>query len=192
MSDPLKGKRAQIRAGELDHLNWPDDGNGCPVEVGEVFALRNCHIEITSVKRVQKGKGESSEWVWLAFFDTYHTERPYLLSSRGYTTSPHQALKAQDDEHRFASQEVDGQPPEPEGVPPHEIGTYTGDRDARHRYLLAIAEARAAHEALPLEQRLASVVRAADEQHIDISKDAQVIKQRLSAMERKVFDKEAA
>lgn len=186
MSDPLKGKREQIRAGELDHLNWPDDGNGCPVQVGEVFALRNCHIEITSVKRVQKGKGESSEWVWLAFFDTYHTERPYLLSSRGYTTSPHQALKAQDDRHRFASQDVAGQPPEPEAIPPHEIAALPSTVAAKARFAALKQQEDQQRRMRQLSDKMRALQKRAEIHGADLTAEIDEVERLLLDVERRL------
>lgn len=191
LDDPLDGQRDKINSGDKTRLVWKDAGETCPVEVGDVFELRSCSIEISKVHRAQSaGKVD-----WQAEFTRYERggDRVRLLGiSGGYTTSPEQAMRAQDDPDAATLVRLDapnlGPEPEPEAVPPHEIGNYTGDQEARQRYLLAVAEARAAHEALPIDQRMASVKRAAKERHIDLSPDEQVIKQRLSKMEHKVFD----
>lgn len=184
--DPLEGRRQGINSGELKQLSFKDEGQGCPVKVGDTFEMRSCHIEITEITRRKRGRGESAEWYFVAQFTRYRkASKPYLLGPHGYTHDPKQALKAN------LVEEADPREPEPEAIPPHEVAELEGDKDAYHRRWLAMAEARAAHEALPIEQRLASVKRAAQEQRIDLSSDEQVIKQRLSKMERKVFDRAA-
>lgn len=185
MGDPLKGKREGLNSGELKQLTFHDKGTGCPVKVGDVFKLRSCRIEITEIQRNQRGKGELAEWFFVAQFERFYQSKPYLLGPRGYTHDPKQALKANRDLG-------DAQEPEPEAVPPQEVGALEGSNDAYHRHILVVAEARAAHESLPIERRLASVRRAAADAHIDLSSHEQVIKQRLSAMERRVFEKGAA
>ncbi len=134
--DPLAGKRAAINAGELDALLWSDDGNGCPVAVGDVFRLRSCHIEITRVHRVT-AKGS---WSWRAEFRRQlHEARLYLLTrgagdGHGYATDPARALRAQDDPNAATLDQIAaddrstahrdlGDPPEPEAVAPHEVAT---------------------------------------------------------------------
>lgn len=192
--DPLQGQREKVNSGAKTRLVWEDAGDPCPVKTGEVYELRSCSIEITKTHRSQtEGKVR-----WEAEFTRYNRggDRVHILgASSGYTSSPMGAMKAQDDPDAATLVRLDspnlGPEPEPEAVPPHEIGTYKGDAESQQRYLLAIAEARAAHEALPIEQRLASVKRAAEERHIDISSEERVIRQRLAKIEQKVFDEEA-
>ena len=185
--DPLEGRRRGINSGEVKQLSFKDDGSGCPVSVGDTFELQTCHIEITDITRRKRGKGELAEWYFVAQFTRYRkASKPYLLGPHGYTHDPKQAIKAD------LVEESDPQEPEPEAIPPHEVAELDGDKDAYHRRLLVIAEARAAHEALPIEQRLASVKRAAKEAHIDISSYERLIRRKVQEIERKVFDRDAA
>lgn len=185
--DPLEGKREGINAGEIKQLTFKQEKDEpCPVAVGDTFQLRNCFIEVTEITRRKRGKGKEGEWYFVAQFTRYRkASRPYLLARRGYTHDPRQAIKADLQDH-------DLQEPEPEAVPPHEVAELDGSMDAYHRHLMVVAEARAAHEALPIEQRLASVKRAAKEAHIDISSHERLIRRKVAEIERKVFDREEA
>ena len=185
MTDPLSGKRAGLNTGETKQLTWEDNGEGCPVSVGDVFELQSCHVEITEVERRKRGKGESGQWFYVCQFTRYRkASKPFLLGRRGYTHDPKQAIKAD-------LQDGDPREPEPEAVPPEEVAELDGDLDAYHRLVLVEAQARAAHEALPIEQRLASVQRAAKEAHIDISSEERLIARKVQEIERKVFDRAA-
>lgn len=125
-TDPLKGVRNAINKGERTSLAWPDEGKGCPVEVGQSFALRSCYIQIASTKRVRRG----SKWLWTATFKRYVPERVRLLArgggmdGRGYVDESRSAMAAQDADASTTLIELWrdnplnlGPPPEPEGPP---------------------------------------------------------------------------
>jgi hypothetical protein len=124
-NDPLAGYREEINSGERDHVTWSDDGQGCPVERGEVFHLRSCMVQVVSTKRVQKGR----QWLWLARLRVLRADTPQMLT-RGLrlTKDPRQALRGQDDHGSTTLQSVEPldnpanlyAPPEPEVVP-HEV-----------------------------------------------------------------------
>lgn len=168
MSDPLAGKRAEINAGERDSLMWADNGTGCPVQLGQLFPLRSCAIEITRTHRVRKGR----DWYWRAEFRRVHTDnRPlYLHRVTGYTHDERQAMPAPElkadapaeargsggwgvevPEHERPDLSVVA---EPEAVQPHEVADLSASREARQRYEQAQAEAAAAFAALPLSERV--------------------------------------
>jgi hypothetical protein len=82
-------------------------------------------------------------------------------------------------------------PPEPERVPDHEIGTYRHDMVAQQRHQFDLAQRRKAYESQPLELRLARLRRMADESHVDISAEERVIERRIAALERKLLERAA-
>lgn len=143
MPDPLAGIREKINRGDLDTLLWPDEGKGCPVEVGDVFQLRSCSIEITGTRRVQRGR---SEWLWRATFRrVYRSGRIYLLAARGagdeghgYVSEDKAALSSGEERPDWDPVEGDrvpvGPPPEPEAIPPHEVRDLPTSVAARARF----------------------------------------------------------
>lgn len=143
MKDPLAGKREAIAEGELNHVTWPDKGKGCPVEIGDQFTLRPFSIQITHTRRTRSG----GQWIWLAAFEKFYPQgKPYLLDRRGgYTDDPKAAMRAQDDpapatldrqgaDARTEEHRAGGEPPEPEGVPPHEVSSLPTSIMARERF----------------------------------------------------------
>lgn len=144
MADPLAGKREQINRGELNSLQWRDDGNGCPVSVGQVYELRACWIQISKVVSRKVGSG----FVWRATFDRRWKDmgRLWLLDRKGdYTEDPDQAMRAQDDPDASTLDRVDpddrsdehrnnGEPPEPEAIPPAEVAELPSSVAARVRH----------------------------------------------------------
>lgn len=195
MPDPLAGHRERINENHrLDSIAW--EVKVCPVEEGQIFKLRTCHIEITRKKR-QREFGRS---VWRAWFRRSYPEgRVYLLAKsagddgHGYTSDDDAALDAQD-EGATTIATVDPLdnpanltvPPEPEAVPPHEISTYTGSALARRRFEHEVERERVEHANSALEVRLAAVRVQARRYHVDITSDVRVVEKRLANMEQKV------
>lgn len=148
MSDPLAGQREALNQGR-DSLLWKP-GEKCPVKVGDVFELRTCGIEITALHKIRT-RGEYWGGTRAEFRRIMPESRSYFLGKRGYTHNPEEALKADDDptpatldvvspdarEERHRSQ---GEPPEPEAVPPHEVAQLSSTITARARYLQVQAE----------------------------------------------------
>lgn len=198
--DPLAGRREGINAGYVDSLLWPDRGQGAPVEQGKFFKLRTCHIEITRVHRVQQNaEGGGKRWLWRAEFRRIFPEGGvFLLGKSGkYVRDAKEALTSQDDhvgatldpidpDDRSDAHRAVGEPPEPEAVPPHEVGTYTGDALARRRYEHEMAQERHADAEQPLEVRLARLRQLADAKHVDISGEVRVIEKRVEKIEQRL------
>lgn len=215
MKDPLAKRRQRINEGEAYSLIWTDTGIGCPVDVGQVFQLRACRIEITKTHRIHKkqawefeGEWLDAGWYWRAEFDTYwKTAKTQFLARRGGITSERrQAMPQQDSPdpgtlHLVTDDERDpvaaaqhralGEAPEP-ALSDHEIRELRGSREARQRYELDMAERRMAEASAPLEQRLARLREMAGNRHVDISRDLRVIEQRVAAIEDKVLERAAA
>lgn len=143
MADPLAGKREQINRGELNSLQWRDEGNGCPVSVGQVYELRACWIAINHVAHRKVGQG----FVWRATFERRWKDmgRLWLLDRKSYTEDPDQAMRAQDDPDASTLDRVDpddrsdehrnnGEPPEPEAIPPAEVAELPSSVAAQARH----------------------------------------------------------
>jgi hypothetical protein len=196
VADPLKGRRQAINNGSCSPLFWPDHGQGCPVDVGELYSLRSCGIEITRKERTRK----DGKWVWRADFIRYRrcSDKPYLLSKSGITTDHRFAVRAQDDLERAGTIDaIDqddrsdahrnaGEPPEPEGIAPEDVADLPTSLEARQRYELQRAEVRRAEAQAPLSERIQRIHIQARQRHIDISPEIRVIERRVGAMERKV------
>ena len=197
-SDPLAGQRQAINEGARTSLTWPDRGKGCPVAVHQLLELRTCHIEISRVQRIRRGSG----WLWKAEFSRYpkHGDRVHILArgagnGHGYVHSPTASAMTAQDQGAFTIASVEpmdnpgnlGPPPEPESVPPSEVGSFTGDALARRRYEHELEQAHLAHLGAPLEVRLATLRSVAGAAHVDISADERVIERRLTSMERAVL-----
>jgi len=195
--DPLAGKRQAINEGEIDVLEWRDEGKGCPVEQGQVFELRACVIEITSVRRLKRGR---SDWVWRATFRRTvraHSDRPHLLKPRGgYVSDARSAMQSGEERPRWEVISGDlvpsGPPPEPEAVPPHEVRELPTSVAARARFEELKREEVQAERELPLPARLARLRQLAREKHVDISAEERVIERRIVAIERKLHGRRAA
>lgn len=159
--DPLAGRRQAINENRASALTWPDKGRGCPVDVGDVFTLRSCSIEITRKERIRR-KGQ---WLWMAQF-VRHVHLPdrlnLLAAAGGYTEDEDRAMRAQDDPDPATIKTVHPMdnplnlhtPPEPEAVPRDEIANYSSSRIAQQRYIREAAERRAAERRLPLSERI--------------------------------------
>lgn len=198
--DPLAGHRQAINEGRCESILRPDTGQPCPFKTGEEFKLRSCRIVIRKTHRIKRDRKP----YWRAEFDRYVPDRLYILArgagdGRGYASDPNLAQRAQDPipEERSegpsaAEQEAgvvggnDREPPEPEAVPPHEIANYSHSKLSRERYDHEMEEARARERELPLGERMASAVRRAKEQHVDVNGDLKVIEQRVEKIERKL------
>lgn len=215
MTDLLAGRREAINEGKAFSLVWLDEGKGCPVEVGQLFTLRACRIEITKTHRIQKkldwefeGDVLLAGWYWRAEFATYRrlVRQRYLAKRGGTTTDRKQAMAAQDDpepgtlrvigeEERdpvAATQHAQlGDAPEA-SVPHHEVPDYGASRDADQLYKLAHAERRVAEASAPLEERIERLREMSRVRHIDISGDLKLIEKRVAAVERKILEGAAA
>lgn len=204
MTDPLAGKRQAINDYDLYSLLWPDRGEKCPVQVGEIFELRSCFIEITKTHRITH-EGEKK---WRAAFTRIakRIDRPLFLSRVGdYTDDPDQAvglredvfhasapnLDAIEEEARSDAHKNEGDPLEPEPVPPHEVRDLRGSRDAQQRYLRDMAEQRGTEECAPLEERLARLREASRQRHVDVSGELRIVEKQIAKAERKVLDRAA-
>lgn len=191
MTDPLAGVREALNRGECSSLFWPDEGKGCPVEVGQLFSLRSCGIEITRFERMRK----DGKWFWRADFIRYarFSDKPYLLSKSGITSEPRYAVRAQDDPNPgtldrplSAEQESDahrnaGPPPEPEGIAPEDVARLPSSLEAKQRYELERAEVRRAEVQAPLSER----VRRLECAGADLSRQFARIEQGVRAAESK-------
>lgn len=194
MADPLAGVREQINEGELDVLVWPDDGTGCPVEVGQVYPLRSCAIEITGTRRFQRGRGS---WFWRATFERiYPSRRVYLLAARGagdeghgYTTEKG-ALESGDERPEWEPLEGDtvpvGSPPEPEAVPPHEVKDLPTSIASRRRYEEQHQADLERDLSRSLTSRVREVVIRAQRSGVDVSDEVAQIEEAAERARRKV------
>lgn len=196
-SDPLAGRRQSINENRATALIWPDKGRGCPVDVGDVFTLRSCSIEITRKERIRR----TGQWLWMAQFVRHVPDRLTLLAAAGgYTEDEDLAMRAQDDPDAPTLQSLYPMdnplnlhaPPEPEAVPREDIANYSGSRESYQRHLREMAEARVAHSQAPLEVRLARLREEARNRHMDISDEMRVLERRIAAMEDKVLARAAA
>lgn len=198
-TDPLTGVREDINEDHtLDTVAWPDRGRGCPVKVGQLIKLRTCTIEVTRRRRARE---EGGRFYWRAWFRRLYPEgRVYLLArgagdGHGYTADEELAERSREDPNAATTlASCDplenpgnlGGPLEPEAVPPHEVGTFTGDTLARARYRHEVTQAHLNLQAQPLEVRLATVRLEARRNHVDISSEVRVIERRITTLERKV------
>lgn len=191
--DPLEGKRQRVNdERSIDHLVWADRGQGCPVKRGEIFRLKTCHIEITRTLRTRS----AGKWIWFAEFTRSYSDSLLWLLDRkgGYTTDPAQALRANDDpkaatlDQLSAEERTPGtpEPPEPEAVPSHEIGTYDLDRQAQLRRQLEREQDQAAFRDQPVGVQLLRLSQLARSRHVDISADERVIERRINAIRRRL------
>jgi hypothetical protein len=207
--DPLAGQRQAINDHEATALFFPLMVGGkeqrCPVQVGQIHFLRSCTIEITRTERTKRyGKR-----AWMATFTRTErsVDRVRLLShsGEGYVSDPKLAAKLNEDVFHKSPETIDvidegdrsdahknaGEPLEPEAVPPHEIKSYRGSRDAHQRYLLEMGAARVAEQEQPLELRLAKLRAKSKGQHVDISGELRIIERQVAKAERKVLEKAA-
>lgn len=216
MKDPLIGKREAINKGELYSLIWFDQGEGCPVESGQIFPLRACSIQITKTHRIRKkepwkyeGEQLPAGWYWRAEFETFWkiSGTPYLARHGGTTSDHRHALRMEDEvesagtlraisedernERAGLEHGALGEPPE-SAVEDHLIPDLIGSREARQRYELEMAERRMQEATAPLEQRLVRLREMASLRHVDITSELRVIEQRIQKAEDKVFEKAAA
>jgi hypothetical protein len=182
MADPLAGQRRAINDRETERLLWPDEGKGCPVEVGEVFKLATCHIEITRCQRVQRGR----EWLWRSEFRRIYGDGGVFLLSRagGYTEDPKLAMRAQDDPEAgtvtgdpLENPRNTESPPEPEAIPPHEVATLPTSVAARVRF----ERLRAAASAARLQRALIEEIRRADLGIVEIEELREAVRERREA-----------
>lgn len=199
----LPGERRAFNEGRISSVMRPDRGEDCTFKVGEEFKLRSCRIVVRKAHRIKRDRKR----YWRVEFDRYVPDRLYLLArgagdGHGYASDPDLAQRAQDpvpgerlEGPSPAEREVglvggnDREPPEPEAVPPHEIADYKHSKQARALYEHEIEEARAQERELPIGERIASLVRRAKQQHVDVSGDVTVIEQRMDKMERKIARK---
>lgn len=188
--DPLAGLRNQINRHELDALVWPDDGTGCPVKVGDTFALRSCAIEITRTHRARA----QGKMIWRAEFERLIGDKVTLLDrqGKGYVTDLRATMPTREDPHVTTlclTEERDLC--EPEGVAPHEIATFTGSKQARLRHEYEMTDARLALDAEPLEKRIARVLSAV-EAGLPVGRELRAVMGKLAEAERKIGLRRAA
>lgn len=194
--DPLAGQREAINADTLHMLVWEigEEEKPCPVQKGQVFGLRQCWIEITRIERTKR----EGKFTWRAEFTRHRrlSSKPYYLGPRGYVHQPREAMKAEDDpvaatldtispfdedyEHRAL-----GEPPEPEGPHPDEVGDFEGSRAARDRYEREIQAQRAEFNNQPIAQRMKRILDAQD-QGANVGREVRAIHGMLSRAERKI------
>ena len=189
--DPLAGFREEINSGDRDHVTWPDDGSGCPVEVGEVFRLRACTVQVAHTKRVQRGR----DWLWLARLRVLRPDVPIMLT-RGLklTKDPRQALRGQDEHGSTTLQSVEPldnpqnlyAPPEPEVVPHSVVKELPSTVAARARF----EEARQETIRQNLDRSLASQLREvgvrARNTGVDLGREYEELEDVLARMKQKV------
>lgn len=200
MTDPLAGRREAINSGAIDHLVWADRGKGCPVNVGDTFTLRVCWIEITRTKR-QRSAGA---FIWLAWFDRVirNADKVNLLDARGggYVSDLSSAIKTHEDPHATTIVVLEGDqamgiarrdPPEPEAVPAHEVGTTMHDGQGQARWDAEITQARLALDSEPIDRRIRRVLELA-ENGAPVSRQIRVIVRQLAEAERKIGLRRAA
>jgi hypothetical protein len=192
LRDPLVGQREAINRGELEHLLWPDCGKGCPVEVGQVFSLRRCGVEITRTHRVQKGR----RWMWRAEFTRIEREaRPGFLDRRrgGYVGRASDGMQAQDaigatidavspaersQEHRDA-----GEPPEPEPVPSGQVAQLPSTVAAQARFARLRRQVDQERRVRHLAGKLRRLQKRAEMGGIDLSRQIEAVEKALADAE---------
>lgn len=190
--DPLAGQREAINRRESEHLIWPDNGQGCPVKVGEVFALRTCHIEITRTHRARK----AAKLIWRAEFSRYYTDdRVWLLDRQGgYADTEAAAMREQDDPHASTIASLDpldnpanlGGPLEHEAVAPYEIEELPMVIEAQKRF----AAANRYHTEKRLDRSMASKLREvrirARRHSVDVTDEMEMIEEATERARQKV------
>lgn len=197
MADPLAGQREAINRGEVERLLWPDEGKGCLVDVGDIFKLRTCHIEIVRRRRVQSGRN----WFWRAEFTRRYPEgRVHLLDRKGsYTDDPEQALRAQDDPDAatiFTAEPMENPqnlsaPPEPEAIPPHEVATLPSSVAARARFEALRQHDEQQRRVCQLSDKLRSLQRRAERDGLDLGPEIDGVALAIADVERRVVAKAA-
>jgi hypothetical protein len=200
--DPLAGMRQAINDGSRTTLTWPmkSKADPCPVEVDQIFDLKDCTIEITRIERTHhRGKR-----MWVALFSRYpkRADRRLLLAANGdgFVSDPKRALGLGEDLFDGAPETLDvieeedrtlehrnaGEPLEPEAIPYQEVMQTSTTSEAHQRFMLELGAERVAEQEQPLEVRLARLRARSRGQHVDISNDLRVIEQRIEKAERKV------
>lgn len=197
MIDPLAGKREAIAAGEVEHLTWPDTGDGPPVTRGQIFQLRSCHVEIADVGRRRK----EGSFIWLAMLrvEWLSSDRIRLLprsptSTEDYVSDPDKAAGLRPPEgydQELIDHNFGHYPPEPEAVPKHEIPRYLGSKAARKRHEDEMIEGRLALEAEPIARRIARIEEA-ERNGAPVGRQLKAIFGQLAEAERKAGIRRAA
>lgn len=198
--DPLAGLREAINKGEGTSLFLPDPGgrSPCPVEIGQVFTLRACGVEITTKQRVRKdGKPQ-----WRVGFlrIRYDDSKRYLLKrGGGYTHDPKLAMRSQDDlqvaatldiihpDARSEAHRAFGEPPEPEGPPPHEVASLSATMKARLKHREQQAAERAEQNARADARRVGATMRDVAARAARLGVDSTPI---FAALEREIKNQE--
>jgi hypothetical protein len=197
-TDPFAGHRESINEGRASTVFLKPLGAELksPVEVGEVFVLRRCGVEVTRKQKIRK----DGEWVWkVDFLRIRKASKPRLLKrGGGYTHDPDLAMSSQDDlqnaatlsvvtpDERSEAHRAAGEPPEPEVLDDVEVWNAEASQRARERFALLQHQLRAEEREEPLLERLTRIAIEAKEQHIDLSGDERVIERRARAMEAKL------
>jgi hypothetical protein len=200
--DPLAGMRQAINDGSRTTLTWPmkSKADPCPVEVNQIFNLKDCTIEITRIERTHhRGKR-----MWVALFSRYpkRADRRLLLAANGdgYTSDPKRALGLGEDLFEEAPEMLDvveeedrtlehrnaGQPLEPEAIPHQEVMNTSTTAEAHQRFQLELGAERVAEQDQPLEVRLARLRAKSRGRNVDISRELYVIEKRIQDAERKL------
>lgn len=196
--DPLAGHREALNEGRVSTLFLKPDGDelGCPVEVGEFFALKKCGVEITRKEKLK----QDDEWTWkVDVLRIRKASKPrFLKRGGGYTHDPDLAMRSYDDvraaatidaiapDERSEAHKAAGEPLE--GEPEDDVTLWHGEASqrARERYALAQFQVRAEEREQPLLERLARIQIQARERHMDLSSEERVIERRVRAMEAKL------
>lgn len=193
--DPLAGFREEINAGDRDHVTWPDDGSGCPVEQGEVFRLRSCSVQVSHTKRVQRGRS----WLWIAHLRVLKADRVQLLAKgkgdgHGYSVDSRASLGGGDIDGSTTLVSLEplenpqnlGPPPEPEAIPRGEVRNLPTSVAARHRFEEAKQETIRQNLDRSLASRLREVGVRARNTGVDLGTEYEELEDLLGRMKQKV------
>lgn len=202
MTDPLAGRREAINERRIDVLVWPDDGTGCPVEVGQVFRLRTCNIEITRVSRLMKPAR------WKADFRRHFREgrprfmkyghgssleeREGMVSGEEWGATTLQTVINPEDRGRKDNLRVDAGPREPELVPADEIPDLAESRKAQLRFEQEMTRRRLDLDCEPLSRRVARLLALHESGEVNLNREFKAIAGKVAEGERKAKLRRAA
>ena len=167
MKDPLAGHREAINRAQTTVLTYPAD-KPCPLQVGMVFQLRACRVEIRQepVRRIMKGRAEwhcplAVIWPDRVYIPRASYSAPPVTSadydSTGQVPPPGANEIDKGRDGNYTSSVHMGLPDEPEGVSPHEVASTEFQIRATKRDDDERAKRARDFDALPLAEKLRRV-----------------------------------